>query len=97
MNDLISRSELLKKEKYVNTETGYTRVVKVDDIKNAPAEDGVVHGYWKQVVWYGIYRYECSECAGEVPKNSRGGDWFTAYCPHCGAKMDADAGNKEGD
>ena len=50
----------------------------------------VVHGEWvKQEEEY-CYWYECSECAGVVPRTRYGHDWYSDYCPNCGAKMDGD-------
>lgn len=43
----------------------------------------VVHGQWKLVAWHrGLKVMECSICT----KRAYGA---TAYCPHCGAKLDA--------
>ena len=50
----------------------------------------VVHGSWVKQVEDDCYWYECSECAGVVPRTRHGHDWYSDYCPNCGAKMDGD-------
>lgn len=45
-------------------------------------------GYWKRKVEYGVYWYVCSECGNELPKSRCGTDYFSDYCPDCGAMMD---------
>ena len=61
-------------------------------IENAPTVDAVevVHGKWAKQVEDDCYWYECSECAGVVPRTRWGHDWYSDYCPNCGAKMDGD-------
>ncbi len=57
----------------------------------------VRHGKWLPVetetgiVAYGVHemavtKYQCSECFGEIDIS----DGYFQYCPHCGAKMDAE-------
>ncbi len=50
----------------------------------------VVHGRWVKQVENGMYWYVCSECGEEVPKTRYKHDFFSDYCPNCGAKMDGD-------
>ena len=94
-NDLISRSELLKKSIRV-TETdegGWERVLRavpVEEIEKAEAVDAapVVHGRWiSQDSTY--TKYQCSAC------KERNFDGVGRYCPNCGARMDKEAGNAQ--
>lgn len=48
----------------------------------------VVHGFWKKEIEDGMYWYVCSECGHEIPRDRYKHDWFSAYCPACGARMD---------
>ena len=61
-------------------------------LNDAPTVDAVevVHGRWAKQVEDDCYWYECSECAGAVPRTRWGHDWYSDYCPNCGAKMDGD-------
>ena len=34
------------------------------------------------------YWYECSICHNDPPRNNYGHEYFSLYCPACGAKMD---------
>lgn len=49
-----------------------------------------VHGRWIKKEDDTRYWYECSECESRVPHSPWGHDWFSAFCPSCGCKMDAD-------
>ena len=69
-------------------------VVLVSDIKLAPTADveEVKHGRWME--WwddnYLSYCHKCSEC-GNFPltkEETMHDEVLSAYCPHCGAKMD---------
>lgn len=62
----------------------------INMIYHAPAADvvPVVHAYWKKFSNFDMWWYGCSACERDIPKTSTGGDWFTSYCPHCGANMD---------
>ena len=92
MDDLISRSELLKSYdiakmvEYDETGCGVDRIaIPVDTIKKAPAIDAepVRHGEWISMVFTDTGKsagYKCSECGLGAKKKF-------AYC-HCGAKMD---------
>ena len=48
-------------------------------------------GFWKKEVEDGMYWYACSECGHVVPKDRYRQDWFSDYCPNCGARMDEEA------
>lgn len=52
------------------------------DVDEQPTVDAVevVHGHWEYIGGYG-YQYRCSNCIKCVEHK-------TAFCPHCGAKMD---------
>ena len=69
-------------------------------IKQQPTVDAepVRHAYW---IRQGIYRgndtsgfiewvYRCSDCGNEALMNNMCLIVLTDYCPHCGAKMDAE-------
>jgi hypothetical protein len=45
------------------------------------------HGEWKKVHDEVCYWLACSVCGEEIPKRF-GTDYYTNYCPNCGAKMD---------
>ena len=45
-------------------------------------------GRWEKVVENEMYWYECSECGADVPKTRWKHDYFSDYCPNCGAYMD---------
>ena len=101
-NDLISRSALLavpnvcKVTEYDESGCGISYLaVSVDDIEAAPAVDAepVRHGRWDS---FGVRRTDakgrnrieymfnaCTLCENPAVKR-------TAYCPNCGAKMDAE-------
>ena len=48
----------------------------------------VRRGKWKRKENTKVYWYACSSCGEDVPKNEYGDDYFSDYCPNCGAKMD---------
>ena len=50
----------------------------------------VVHGRWVKKTTDYVYYYACSECGEPVLKSQWGNDFFSDYCPNCGAKMDGD-------
>ena len=58
------------------------------DMKKEVAE--VRHGRWERKEDECCYWFECSECGEEPAKTNDNDDYFSAYCPHCGAKMDAE-------
>ncbi len=68
------------------------RFIQSMSLADIPTVDAVevVHGKWAKQVEDGMYWYECSECGGEVPKTRYKHDWYSNYCPNCGAKMDGD-------
>lgn len=97
-NDLISRSELLKKAvnmiKY-DEEFGDVNVPAVNmwDVEEAPAVDAepVVHAYWEQqgndIVCSGENGcYEAMHWLAYIAQDYFGGN-LPEYCPHCGATM----------
>lgn len=47
----------------------------------------IVHGKWIKMVEKGCYWYACSKCGHDIPKNQWGTDWFSDWCPNCGARM----------
>lgn len=69
----------------------------IDSMPSVNAEP-VRHGTWIPTEYdsyadgYPVYElWECSECRNEHEGDA---DTLTAYCPHCGAKMDG--GNENG-
>lgn len=64
----------------------------LNDVEDFPAADvvGVRHGEWKKVHDEVCYWLACSVCGEEIPKRF-GTDYYTNYCPNCGAKMDGGA------
>lgn len=58
-------------------------------INSAPTVDAVpvVHGRWVKVHDEVCYWLACSVCGEEIPKRF-GTDYYTKYCPNCGARMD---------
>lgn len=59
-------------------------------IADLPVEkaESVRHGKWVRKDGNGYYKYVCSCCGGDIPKNTWGQDSYADYCPTCGAKMD---------
>lgn len=47
----------------------------------------VVHGRWEKKTEDYVYYYACSECGEAVLKSQWGHDFFSDYCPNCGADM----------
>ena len=47
----------------------------------------VVHGRWVKKTADYVYYYACSECGEPVLKSQWGHDFFSNYCPNCGADM----------
>ena len=60
-----------------------------EEVNRIPAADVVEvrHGRWKTVHDEVYYWMACSVCGEEIPKRF-GTDYYTNYCPNCGAKMD---------
>ena len=58
----------------------------------APTADvvEVKHGEWipVQYTYFGLKRYECSECKDDEYWQKRYLEHKEKYCPNCGAKMD---------
>ncbi len=47
-------------------------------------------GKWVRVEDDCTYWFACSECGADIPKNKWGNDYYSAYCPDCGAYMDGE-------
>lgn len=95
--DLISRSELLKKAlplslefgEYIGEDTRATEMVFASQIKSAPAVDPVRHGRWvrfKDDDYSARIHMKCSECNAYWSDPSHVPSF--RFCPNCGAKMD---------
>ena len=89
---LIDADEVLK-YKYTPDDCLY-EVVEVDDILEAPTVDAApeVHGRWVKGTSCGTYWNYCSICGGKILKNEYQQDYFSDYCPFCGARMDGGEG-----
>ena len=48
----------------------------------------VKHGRWIRKESKRSYWFECSECGYPPPLDKFKREWFSNYCPNCGAKMD---------
>lgn len=62
----------------------------VNQIENAPTVDAepVRQGRWIRKESKRCYWYECSECGYPPPLDRYKHEWFSDYCPHCGARTD---------
>lgn len=58
--------------------------------KNKADYAEVKHGQWLpvQYTYFGLKRYECSECKDDEYWRKRYIEHKEKYCPNCGAKMD---------
>ena len=58
-------------------------------VKRQPAADvaDVRRGKWVRKENTQVYWYACSLCGKKVSKNEYGDDYFSDYCPNCGAAM----------
>ena len=45
-------------------------------------------GYWEKQTDGYSYWYRCSCCGERIAKDSWGNDYFSSYCPECGAFME---------
>lgn len=63
----------------------------VKQIEDAPTLDAelVRYGKWIKIESKRYYWHECSECGYPPPLDRYKHDWFSDYCPNCGAKMDS--------
>ena len=63
----------------------------------APTADveEVKYGHWidTEYTYFGLKRYECSECRDDEFWDKRYVEHKEKYCPNCGAKMDGDKEN----
>jgi hypothetical protein len=101
MADLIDRSALLDEIQHDIENSGcvnHEREI-MDCVRYAPAIDAVpvVHARWEKKVYREETKYReeissfhCSNCGGG---NS---DFLPKYCSNCGARMDADAPERDG-
>ncbi len=44
-------------------------------------------GYWEKTTDRYSYWYRCSCCGERIPKDFWGNNYFSPYCPECGAQM----------
>lgn len=57
-----------------------------------PTVEPVKHGRWIRKESKKYYWFECSECGYPPPLNKFKREWFSGYCPNCGAKMQSTMG-----
>lgn len=92
MDDLISRSALLKKAQALLTFDGKEVVWVRDDVLLAPSIEvaPVVHGRWIELGFSTDepYGFICSICNGDVLASKMCPITDVKFCPSCGAKMD---------
>ena len=76
---------------------GYTPGLIKTVLKQTKTVDAVpvVHGRWEKKTADWVYYYACSECGEPVPSGQWGNDFFSNYCPNCGAKMDGERKDNE--
>ena len=55
-----------------------------------------VHGRWVKGTSCDLYWNYCSICGGKILKNEYQQDYFSDYCPFCGARMDGGEGAYRG-
>ena len=85
MIELISRESLLKKyDAEHKGQPGRARQL----IEEEPTIEKRKTGKWVKKVDDGVYWYECSECGDYPLKSAFGYDYFSEWCPHCGAKLE---------
>lgn len=48
----------------------------------------IKHGRWIRKESKQYYWFECSECGYPPPLDKFKREWFSGYCPNCGAQMD---------
>lgn len=65
----------------------------IDRFPKKKEKTEVVHGEWIIEKSDTCYWYACSECGGYIPLNQYKKEWYSDFCPNCGAKMD---GKEEG-
>lgn len=66
----------------------YSTVLSVVECEPAANVAEVKRGKWVKVSNGVAYWHVCSECMKSIPKEEYGNDYFSNYCPNCGAKMD---------
>ena len=47
----------------------------------------IVHAKWTKMEDDMCYWYVCSHCGHDIPENRYHNDWFSDWCPNCGARM----------
>ena len=59
-------------------------------IDNAPTVEAepIKRGRWIRKESKRSYWFECSECGYPPPLDKFKREWFSNYCPNCGARMD---------
>ena len=89
--ELINKEEVMKLQTYLLAEGEHEKLVMLSDVMAIQTVDAVPvrHGRWIPVT-NGRGGFECSRCHSYSPSFRSGDDNLSPYCPHCGAKMEAD-------
>lgn len=103
MSDLISRQAAIEAieshlrvgdEVYPLTRTdkilNHAFEIAASCVYNLPTAERV--GKWIKNADENCWWYECSECGDYPMKNAWGHEELSAYCPHCGARMEGEEG-----
>lgn len=90
--DCISRQAVLDKKVLVELEDGQTFYdIDPKDVETLPSVTPQPKvGRWEKAFDEHSYWYKCSCCGEKIPKNFYGNDYFSLYCPECGAKMEVE-------
>ena len=81
--DAIDRAEAIK------VASGYCHPANVakELAKLPPVTPQPKTGHWEKATDKYCYWYKCSCCGTKASKNEWGSDYFSPYCPECGARM----------
>jgi len=75
-------------EKIIDKYKAETEYVDIEDVKALPpVTPDPKMGHWEKTTDKYCYWYKCSCCGTKAPKTEWGNDYFSPYCPECGAKM----------
>lgn len=91
MSRYIDADELLDRVEWANTnpliDHGETAVKLIKAMPTIDAEP-IKHGRWIRKESKQCYWFECSECGYPPPLDKFKREWFSGYCPNCGARID---------
>lgn len=88
MAEYIDKNQLIQRIKQEPTDGMFTEEIltAIDEIKTSDVAE-VRRGKWERKENTKVYWYACSLCGERVPQNEYGYDYFSDYCPNCGARM----------